>query len=127
MSRKLFGVRCSEAVSKRGGLNVLIPTPGFGVDTSRCSYCGAEAYPRTNRGRLFDLNCEATRADDLNACILCMVNRYVLGGAIGEGVNYIIAKVWSSGALVGSIGEPRLCTPPKHSRMQFATDGQLHQ
>jgi hypothetical protein len=35
-----------------------------------CSYWDAEAYPRTNLGRPVDLNCEATRADDLNACIM---------------------------------------------------------
>jgi hypothetical protein len=53
--------------------DLLKPTPGLGVETIKCSYCGAEAYPRTSLGRPVDLNCEATRDDDLNACILYVI------------------------------------------------------
>jgi hypothetical protein len=63
---------------------LLKPTPGLGVDTRTCSYCGAEAYPRTNLGRPVALNCDATRVVDLRACIVCIVNWYLLRRPIGR-------------------------------------------
>jgi hypothetical protein len=65
-------------------VHLLNPTPGFGVDTMTCSYCGAEAYPRTNLGRPVDLNWEATRAVDLNACILCDIVKLSLGNDLAR-------------------------------------------
>jgi hypothetical protein len=84
-----------------------------------CSYCLAEAYPRANLGRPDGLNCEATRAVDLNACILYVINCILSEETIGKIEDYMLMS--SSQALMGSNGEPRLCLPQHVSRLQLPT------
>jgi hypothetical protein len=62
------GVRDGIVVGDGGG-NSLKPTPGLGVETSRCSYVFDEAYPRAKRGKAAGRNCEATRAVERKACM----------------------------------------------------------